>query len=131
MAMPAGREVPLIISQPTPTFLDLVEKAARDLHDKTISAKERLVKLDLTSSCEDVCKEFKRDYLDKIQPGSSTATILDPNKIKSWWQPRPWVLTGGSFRIPSKIAAVAIPLEKVGNTRIEYYDSQGVSWSID
>jgi hypothetical protein len=67
----------------------------------------------------------------QIQPGSSTAAILDPNKIKSWWQPTPWVLTGGSFRIPSDIAAVAIPLEKVGNPRIEYYDSREVTWSVD
>jgi hypothetical protein len=67
----------------------------------------------------------------QIQSGSSTATILDPNKIKSWWQPTPWVLTGGSFRIPSEISAVAIPLEKVGNPRIEYYDSRGVTWFVD
>lgn len=39
----------------------------------------------------------------QIEPGSSTPTILDPNKIKSWWRPTSWVLTGGSFRIPSKM----------------------------
>ena len=62
----SSREAPLVTSQPTPTFLGLVEKAARDTHDKTISAKEKLVKLDFTSSCEDVQKEFKRSYMDKV-----------------------------------------------------------------
>jgi hypothetical protein len=56
----------LAISQPTPTFLDLVEKAARDSHDETISAKEKLAKLDFTSSCDDMQKEFKRSYLDTV-----------------------------------------------------------------
>jgi hypothetical protein len=64
--MSASREVPLIISQPTSTFLGLVEKAARDTHNKTISAKEKLTKLDFTSSCGDVHKEFKGSYLDKV-----------------------------------------------------------------
>jgi hypothetical protein len=32
----------------------LVEKAARDTYDKTISVKEKLVKLDFTNSYEDV-----------------------------------------------------------------------------
>ena len=59
-------EAPLIISLPTPTFLGFVKDAARDTHDKTISAKEKLAKLDFTSSCEDIHKEFKRDYLDKV-----------------------------------------------------------------
>jgi hypothetical protein len=44
----------------------LVEKAARDTHDNTISAKEKLVKLDFIGSCEDVHNEFKRSYLDKV-----------------------------------------------------------------
>jgi len=45
-----------------------VEKAAydtHDIHDKTIFAKEKLVKLDFINSCKDVYKEFKRSYLDK------------------------------------------------------------------
>ena len=67
----------------------------------------------------------------QIQPGSSTAAILDPNKIKSWYQPTTFVLTGGSFRIGNKTSAVAIPLVKDGNPRIEYYDSRGVTYSID
>jgi len=64
--MSASREAPLITSQPTDIFLRLVEKAARDTHDKTISAKEQLVKLDFTSSCEDVQNEYKRSYQDKV-----------------------------------------------------------------
>ncbi|KAH8653949.1 hypothetical protein BGZ60DRAFT_158476 [Tricladium varicosporioides] len=129
--MSASGEAPLVISQPTPAFLDLVGKAARDTHDKTISTKEKLAKLGFTSRCEDVHKEFKKSYLDKIQPGSSTATVLDPNKIVSWWQPTTWVLTGGSFRIRSKVSAVVIPLVKDGNPRIEYYDHRGVTSSVD
>ncbi|TVY14151.1 hypothetical protein LARI1_G007777 [Lachnellula arida] len=129
--MSASGEAPLVILQGTPAFLGFVEKAARDTHNKTSSTREKLAKLDFTSSCEDVHKEFKRSYLDKIQPGSSTAMILDPNKIKSYWQPTPWVLTGGSFRIPSDISAVAIPLVKDGNPRIEYYDSRGVTSPVD
>lgn len=64
--MSAGRQVPHITSQPTPTLLGLVQKAARDTHDKTISAKEKLAKLDFTSSCGDVQMEFRRSYLDKV-----------------------------------------------------------------
>jgi len=61
-----SKEAPLIISQLIPTFLGLVKKAACNIHDKMISAKEKLVKLDFTSSYEDVYNEFKRSYLDKV-----------------------------------------------------------------
>ena len=64
--MSASREAPLITSQPTDIFLRLVEKAARDTHDKTVFAKEQLVKLDFISSCEDVQNEYKRSYQDKV-----------------------------------------------------------------
>jgi hypothetical protein len=52
--MSISREAPFITSQLTPTFLGLVKKAACDTYDKIISAKEKLVKLNFTSSCEDV-----------------------------------------------------------------------------
>ena len=58
--------MPIIISQLIPTFLGLVKKAACDAHNKTIFAKEKLVKLDFTSSYKDVYNEFKRSYLDKV-----------------------------------------------------------------
>ena len=64
--MSVSREAPLITSQLTLTFLGLVEKAACNTYNKMISAKEKLVKLDFTSSCKDVYNEFKRSYLDKV-----------------------------------------------------------------
>ena len=57
--------------------------------------------------------------------------VFDSNKIESWWIPEVFVLTEGSFRIPTVTSAVAIPLVKYGNLTIEYYDSRGVSSSID
>ena len=89
----SSREAPLVTSQPTPTFLGLVEKAARDTHDKTISAKEKLVKLDFTSRCEDVQKEFKRRYLDKVGESISFAALelmifLDPTRFFHRCNPR-------------------------------------------
>jgi hypothetical protein len=65
--MATSREISKTISDPTPIFLDLVKKAARDSHDKTISAQEKLAKLDFTSSCADVEKEFKRVYLSNVR----------------------------------------------------------------
>jgi hypothetical protein len=57
----------LTISPPTNHFLHLVEKAAVDCRDQTISAKEKPVtKLNSTNSCEDVQKEFKRSYQNKV-----------------------------------------------------------------
>jgi hypothetical protein len=47
-------------------LLGLVKEAARDNHDKTISVKEQLAKLDFTRSCEEVQKEFKRSYLENV-----------------------------------------------------------------
>jgi hypothetical protein len=64
--MSISREVLIIISQLTPTFLGLVEKAACDAYNKTISTKEKLVKLDFTSSYKDIYNKFKRSYLDKV-----------------------------------------------------------------
>ncbi len=64
--MSASREVPVVISQPISTFLGLVEKAAYNAYNKTISAKEKLVKLDFTSSYKDMYNKFKRSYLDKV-----------------------------------------------------------------
>jgi hypothetical protein len=59
----------LAISPPTNHFLRLVEKAAVDCRDQTISAKEKPVtKLNSTNSCEDVQKEFKRSYQNKVGP---------------------------------------------------------------
>jgi len=94
--MPASREGSLAISQPTTIFLHLVKKAARDIHDKKISAKEKLTKLEFTSGCGDVQNKFK-SYLDQVgrtypflvlelilQQIQSTAVILDPNKMASW-----------------------------------------------
>ncbi|KAF4625680.1 hypothetical protein G7Y89_g12484 [Cudoniella acicularis] len=109
------REVLLVISQPTPLFLSLVEKAAHDNYDKTISDTNTITKLDFTGSCGDVQKEFKRSYLDSV----------------GLWQPSTFVLTGGSFRIQEKLSAVAIPLVKDGSPRIEYYDSRRVTSPVD
>src|SRR3954452_12294353 len=67
----------------------------------------------------------------QIHPGSSVAAVFDPNKIESWWIPETFVLTAESFRIPPLTSAVAIPLVKDGNPRIEYYDSRGVTSLID
>jgi len=41
-------------------------KRPRDIQDKTISAQEKLTKLQFASSCEDVQKEFKRSYVDQV-----------------------------------------------------------------
>jgi hypothetical protein len=61
------RELSLAISPPTNHFLRLVEKAAIDCRDETISAKQKPVtKLNSTNSCEDVQKEFKRSYQNKV-----------------------------------------------------------------
>jgi hypothetical protein len=57
----------LAISPATSHFLRLVEKAAVDCHDQTISAKEKPVtKLKSTNSCKDVQTEFKKEYQDKV-----------------------------------------------------------------
>ena len=91
--MSASREVPIIISQPTPTFLGLVEKAARDTHDKTISAREKLVKLDFTSSYANVHNEFKRSYLDKVSETTICSAgandfLTDPTRFLYRYNPR-------------------------------------------
>ena len=91
--MSTSRKVPVIISQLIPTFLGLVKKAARNIHNKTISAKEKLVKLDFTSRCEDVQKEFKRSYLDKVGESISFAALelmifLDPTRFFHRCNPR-------------------------------------------
>ena len=65
--MSASKVTSIAISQPTPSFLRLVEEAARDCYDETISAKEMPVtKLVFTSSCADVQKEFRRRYQEKV-----------------------------------------------------------------
>jgi hypothetical protein len=61
-----SKEVLVVISQLIPTFLGLIKKAACDTYNKTIFAKEKLVKLDFTSNCKDMYNEFKRSYLDKV-----------------------------------------------------------------
>jgi hypothetical protein len=66
LIMSTSREVPLIISQLIATFLGLVKKAAYNTYNKTISVKEKLVKLNFISSCKDMHNKFKRSYLDKV-----------------------------------------------------------------
>ena len=61
-----SKEVLIIILQLILTFLGLVKKAARDIYNKKISTKEKLVKLDFTSSYKDIYNKFKRSYLDKV-----------------------------------------------------------------
>jgi len=61
-----SKGVLVIISQLTPTFLDLVKKAACNAYNKIIFAKEKLVKLDFISSYKDIYNEFKRSYLNKV-----------------------------------------------------------------
>jgi len=66
----------------------------------------------------------------QIGNDSSTRAVFDPQKFELYWVPETFVLTGGSFKIPPNTSAVAIPLVKDGNPKIEYYYSHGVS-SID
>jgi hypothetical protein len=60
------KEVPIIISQLIPTFLSLIEKAAYNTYNKTISIKEKLIKLNFTNSYKDIYNKFKRSYLNKV-----------------------------------------------------------------
>lgn len=61
--MATGRKGTVTISEPTTTFLRIVERAASDCRDKTMSAKEKpITKLEFTNSCEDMQKEFVRSY---------------------------------------------------------------------
>jgi len=65
--MSSSREKLLEIWQPTDSFLRLVEKAATDCREQTISAKEKPVtKLKSTNNCEDVQKELGRSYPDMV-----------------------------------------------------------------
>jgi hypothetical protein len=65
--MSSSNERPLEIWQPTDSFLRLVEKAAIDCREQTISAKERPVtRLKSTSNCEDVQKELGRSYQEMV-----------------------------------------------------------------
>jgi len=66
----------------------------------------------------------------QIESDSSTAAVFEPQKFELYWVPETFVLTGGSFKIPPKTSAVAIPLVEDGNPKIQYYDAHGVS-SID
>ncbi|KAE9367348.1 hypothetical protein N431DRAFT_561354 [Stipitochalara longipes BDJ] len=132
--MSSIRERLVEIWQPTDSFLRLVEKAAADYREQTISAKEKPVtKIKSTSNCEDVQKELRRSYQEMIGNDSSTIAVFDPQKIEGHWIPEILVLTGGTFGIPPKTLAVVTPLVKVGNPKIEYYDVSGVAeiaWNI-
>jgi hypothetical protein len=129
--MSSSRERLLEIWQPTSGFLRLVEKAATDCCEQTISAEGKPVtRLKSTSNCKDVQKELGRSYLEMIESDSSTAAVFDPQKFELYWVPETFVLTGGSFKIPPETSAVAIPLVKDGNPKIQYYDVHRVS-SID
>lgn len=67
----------------------------------------------------------------QIRIDSSTARVFDPQKSELHWIPATFVLTGGSFRIPDNTSAIAIPLVKCGDPRIEYRDASGFSSVID
>jgi hypothetical protein len=56
----------IIILQLILTFLGLIKKATYNTYNKTIFAKEKLVKLDFTSNCKDIYNKFKRSYLNKV-----------------------------------------------------------------
>ncbi len=67
-----GRSCPLAmslaISQPTSYFLSLVEKAAGDFRDETISAKQQpITRINSMNGCKDVQNEFKESYLNKVR----------------------------------------------------------------
>jgi hypothetical protein len=130
--MATSREKCLEVWLPTDSFLCLVEKAASDCHDNTISAETKPVtNLKFTNNCENVQKELEKSYPDMIKRDSSTIEVFDPNKFELNWAPETFVLTGGSFKIPPKTSAVVIPLVKDGNPKIEYHNSHGVTSAID
>jgi hypothetical protein len=66
-------------------------------------------------------------YIQQIGHDSSAIAVFDPQRFELYWIPETFVLTGGSFKIPPKHSAIAIPLVKDGNPKIEYYDAHGVS----
>jgi len=64
--MSTNREVPIIISLLISTFLGLIKKTAYNAYNKTISIKEKLIKLNFINNCKDIYNKFKRSYLDKV-----------------------------------------------------------------
>jgi hypothetical protein len=67
----------------------------------------------------------------QIKRDSLTIEVFDPNKFELHWIPETFVLTGGSFKIPPGTSAVAIPLLKAENPKIEYYNPHGETSTID
>jgi len=110
----------------------LVEKAANDCHEETISAVAKPVtNLKFISNCENVQKELEKNYPDMIERDSSTIEVFDPNKFELYWVPETFVLTGGSFKIPPETSAVVIPLVRDGNPKIEYHNPHRETSTID
>ena len=66
LTMSASREVSLIVSQPTSTFLALVKDAAHDTQDKTNFATAQLAQLNYTTSCQKVYNGFTKGYLNMV-----------------------------------------------------------------
>jgi hypothetical protein len=67
LAMSTSREGWFAILPPTDTFLSLVEEAASDYRQDTISAEQKPVtKLKPTSSSNEVWKEYKSSYQDEV-----------------------------------------------------------------
>jgi len=90
--MPTSREGTVEISQPTTTFLRVVERATHDCHDKTVSAKEKTryqtrLHKQVRRCAEGIYNELPGEgwaktplpapILDNIQPGSSIPAIFD------------------------------------------------------
>ncbi|KAL2063212.1 hypothetical protein VTL71DRAFT_5016 [Oculimacula yallundae] len=130
--MSSSRERLLESWSPTDEFRRLAEMAATVCSEQTASAQDKPVtKLKSTSQYEDVQKELGKSYKEMIEIDSSTARVFDPQKFELHWIPATFVLTGGSFRIPDDTSAIAIPLVKSGEPKIEYRDASGVSSVID
>jgi hypothetical protein len=65
--MSSSKGSPLEIWKPTDSFLRLVESAATDYREQTISAKEKpITKLKSTSRCKDVQNELGRSYREMV-----------------------------------------------------------------
>jgi hypothetical protein len=65
--MSTSREGCVVISPPTDAFLRLVEKAASDHRQELESAQDKPVtKLKPTPSCDEVWREYKSIYQDKV-----------------------------------------------------------------
>jgi len=113
--------------EPTTALQNLAQIAGDETREEAVAAKQTPVsKLTYTAGCKEITAEYYRTR----QKNSSSAKVLDHERIKNYYKPEVFALINGPVWIRPLHIAVVIPLIESGSPKITVTSRQGKTYDV-